>query len=144
MGCGVSSTQINADIVSNRFRQEETDVERLLSDILKRSLVFEEKKSMTRSLIAEINSPLHVSYDDQFYAVNNWVKRYSDARISAYDIYCLIKHATLYEHAPNYKHLPQNDTIVRACDDVHNSENCSFVMAPHWSNMDSRSNVPRR
>lgn len=82
------------------FEENEIDVSKLFSALHKLSFIFELKDSMTTSLISEICSPHHDTFNKQFLAVEAWTKRNSDYAISACEICSLIKYVELYEHTP--------------------------------------------
>ena len=90
----------------------EIDVNTLFQALLKLSCVFEVKDSLKRSLTDEITDPKHTSFDAQFFAVEEWIKKYGDADLTPQEMYYLIKYVELYEPLPENNKSSVSETNV--------------------------------
>jgi hypothetical protein len=87
---------------------DEIDVDKLFSALLKLSFTFDVKESMTTNLVAEITNPQYASVDEQFVAVEKWVNTYADTKLQISEIMNLIKYVELF--------VPSQDNNAFSCD----------------------------
>lgn len=72
----------------------------LFTGLMKLSCIFEINESLTRSLIDEVMNDKHKCFDDQFFGLEDWITKHSDANLSPQEIYSVIKYVELYESLP--------------------------------------------
>ena len=92
-----SSTDSNSTTQSDISSEDQINVKILFSALHKISGVFEIKESLRTSLI----DPNHTSFNQQFVAVEKWIKKYCDVNVTAEEINYLIKYVELYQPLPN-------------------------------------------
>jgi hypothetical protein len=103
MGCSASFQVANLpdDFIKSSVSSEgdEIDVNVLFGALLKLSFTFDVKDSMMISMIDEIRSDKHTTFDDQFVGVEKWIQRHASPGtvLNVTEIYFLIRYVALYD-----------------------------------------------
>ena len=115
---GGSSTEMKREEPSSeeqeRERDDQININVLYSALQKLSFAFEVKESLTTSLTEEILHPVHKTFDDKLFGVEEWLRKFTDVDLTHEEIYHLIKYVEVFQSSPKVSEAGTKDTLIHS------------------------------